>query len=182
MVGLFVLACVGALLLTPWGAASGFFLFTETTGAPGDRIIARTGGEGAFSTGSRQAAYRVYFAPVEAADDIDSAADARLTLIGQVRVDADGNGRLVFRVPDVSPGRYVSLVYCVRCLRQSGARALLPFGPFAHGFVVTGAADRWHRWRLIGFLTGTAFASAALGYVAAVVTAGRRRTVVRPGS
>jgi hypothetical protein len=132
-------AAVAALAPGSAGAAL-FLLFSTTNAAPGDLVTARTGGEGALRlVSSDSTALRVFLAPAEEADTITAPEDARLVLLGRLRVDENGNGQLRFIVPHVLSGDYLTLTHCVRCAPYSAGRELLPTGPFPGHFIVLGS-------------------------------------------
>lgn len=49
--------------------------------------------------------------------------------LGELTVDAAGNGELRFTVPDMPAGDYTTLTHCVPCAPFSAGRELLPTGP-----------------------------------------------------
>ena len=138
LAALLAVAAVAAL----WAGsarASLFLVFSTTEALPGTMVAVRTGGEGALSTLADAPPLRVFLAPADAADEITSVDDGRLVLLGRLRVDAGGNGRLRFVVPDVPAGEYATLTHCVPCAASSAGRELLPTGPFRGPFIVLGS-------------------------------------------
>ena len=113
------------------GAASTALVlrFSQTTAAAGDTVVARTAGRpfGAL----RRPRPRVFLISAEAAASVRSARDGRLRLLGALRVDRSGAGKIAFQVPYVPPGEYTTLVWCRTC-----GRRLVPTGPFPGPFRV----------------------------------------------
>jgi hypothetical protein len=68
-------------------------------------------------------------APNAQASQIRSTRDPRLSLLGRLRVDRNGNGRLRFGTPNRPPGDYTTFVHCPECARYSNGRTLFPSGP-----------------------------------------------------
>jgi hypothetical protein len=72
-----------------------------------------------------------------------------LTRVGQLVVDAEGNGSLGFRVPDIRPGLYQLFVLCRTCAPFSAGRSLISVAEFR----VTDPSGRYRRvtvtWILI---------------------------------
>jgi|ERR671924_265787 hypothetical protein len=118
------------------GAASAALslTFDRAAAAPGETVVARTAGKGAFARALRatvrRSPPRVFLVDPAEAEQVRSPADARLVELGRLRIDRRGNGRLEFVVPDVSRGEYTTLIYCRPCARYSDGRALLPAGQF----------------------------------------------------
>jgi len=63
-------------------------------------------------------------------DSVVSRDDARLARVGQLVVDASGNGTITFVVPSLPPGPYALMVYCSSCAQYSAGRAMLPVANF----------------------------------------------------
>jgi len=122
-----------ALVLPGSSSASGFFVFSRTIAEPGERVVAETGGKGAFGAGLRGRTMPVFLVPADAVEHVRTG-DDRLTPLGLMRVDPEGDGSLTFRVPNLPPGEYVTIVHCRACASSSGGRVLLPFGPFDEPF------------------------------------------------
>lgn len=142
-----------------WAAL--FLTFSTTRATPGAVVSVRTGGNGALpSIPEGSPPLRVFLTPADEADTITSPRDSRLRLLGRLRVDEEGNGRLRFIVPDVAPGEYTTLTHCVPCAPFSAGRALLPPGPFRGSFVVIGDGD------------GFPFRPVVLGAVGALLVVG----------
>jgi hypothetical protein len=56
--------------------------------------------------------------------------DPHLVQIGELVVDASGNGRISFHVPVVKPGNYVLMVFCPSCAATSAGRSMLAVAEF----------------------------------------------------
>jgi len=68
----------------------------------------------------------LFFAPKRIADAVRSPSDPRSTPIGELRADDADVGRIVFTVPDLTPGRYMTVAYCESCARPG----TFTIGPF----------------------------------------------------
>jgi hypothetical protein len=116
----------------------------------------------------------VFLAPAEATDEIRSSRDPRLVRIGALRIDAAGNGRFRFTVPDLPPGRYSTFLLCRECARFSAGRTFLPGDVRPGAFRVLGAPGAGGggggSWRTPLAVTAVAVAAAA-----ALLAAGRLR-------
>jgi len=88
----------------------------------------RTAGTGALA-GARRQPVRVFLAPNAEAAQIRSTRDRRLAMLGRLRVDRNGNGRLRFVTPNVRPGDYSTLMHCPECARHSNGQTLFQTGP-----------------------------------------------------
>lgn len=60
-----------------------------------------------------------YFVDQTAADSVIGTDDTRLVVVGQLVVDALGNGTITFVVPSLPPGPYSLMVYCPSCAQYS---------------------------------------------------------------
>lgn len=125
-----VLATVVVLSLLAVGPASAalFVVLEPTSGPPGTQVTGRTGGEGAFST--QVDPLPTYLVAKGAADSATSPDDPGLIAIGELVVDAAGNGRISFSVPQVEPGDYVVIVFCPSCAPFSAGRTMAPVADF----------------------------------------------------
>lgn len=124
-----------ALALAAGGAnAALWLLFSRTTAEPGDTVVVRTGGRGALLVAKRRGdlrrwPLRVFAVSKADAESVRSPRDARLSPLGRLSVDRNGDGRLRFVVPNLPAGDYTTLVHCVSCARYSNGRTLVPGGP-----------------------------------------------------
>jgi hypothetical protein len=120
--------CAGTASAALW------LVFGRPTAAPGDVVVARTAGKGAFARPIRAAVRRlsprVFLVERSEAETVRSLTDPRLVELGGLRVDRRGNGRMHIVVPNVPPGEYATLIYCRPCGRYSRGRTLLPAGRF----------------------------------------------------
>jgi hypothetical protein len=71
-----------------------------------------------------------YLIDRRSADTVTSPDDPDLVRIGELVVDADGNGRLSFIVPEVDAGDYVVMAFCPACAPTSAGRSMLPIADF----------------------------------------------------
>ena len=97
--------------------------FDPPKGPPGTTVRAHTLGPSMklIPSGS----LNLFFAPNRIADAVESPGDARLTPIGELRADDADVGRIVFKVPDLPPGTYMTVAYCESC-----AGTVFTIGPF----------------------------------------------------
>ncbi|MGH2728861.1 MAG: hypothetical protein ACRDKS_17955 [Actinomycetota bacterium] len=117
---LFASAAFGALFLT----------FEPARGSPGTLVSAKTLGQGALTSAPNLKLPVFLLHASIAPDAIGTPADPRLISIGDLNVDAEGNGSLQFRVPAVQSGEYTSMIFCEECAPSSGGRSMLTAGPF----------------------------------------------------
>jgi hypothetical protein len=105
------------LLIVPVVSASLFLVLTESSGPAGNVVQGRTAGNGAFT--GQVAPLDTYFVKQAVADNVASANDSRLVTVGQLVVDAQGNGTITFVVPNLFPGAYSLMVNCPSCAQFS---------------------------------------------------------------
>jgi hypothetical protein len=114
-----------------------FLQLSASEAAPGDTVIATTFGTGAIAVPlpPDSPPIRVFLVPAgevspTTADlGIVSPDDDRLVELGDLEVDAEGNGVLRFTVPAVPGGEYTTVTHCVPCAPYSAGRELLATGP-----------------------------------------------------
>lgn len=121
-------AALVSLLATVPVAAALYLILDPLSGPPGTEVTGRTGGEGAVAT--QVDPLPAYLVPAAAADAVTTPDDPRLVRIGELVVDASGNGRISFRVPHVEPGDYVVMVFCPGCAPFSAGRTMAPMADF----------------------------------------------------
>jgi hypothetical protein len=122
------LAALLALLSAGPTAAALFLLLDPDSGPPGTEVTGQTGGEGAFAT--LVDPLPAYLVAAAAADSVTNPDDPNLVEIGELVVDASGNGEILFRVPQIEPGDYVVMVFCPSCAPFSAGRAMAPVADF----------------------------------------------------
>lgn len=108
--------------------ASLFVVLDRSSGPPGTRISGQTAGLGAFL--GPLDPLRTFLIRAAEAEDITEPMDPRLVEVGRLIVDASGNGRLTFVVPDVAPGAYVVMAHCPSCAPTSAGRTMAPLADF----------------------------------------------------
>ena len=156
-----VVSAALAALLAPAASASLWLTFSTTRAPPGTVVTARTFGRGSLAAVPPDTRLRVFL--VRAGEqDVTSPADRRLVPLGELTVDARGNGRLRFEVPDVAPGDYTTYTHCPPCAASSAGRELLPTGP-ERPFVVAAAASGAGSFRVWPVVLGVAGAAALAG-------------------
>ncbi len=116
------------LVLVTAASAALFLTLSKTSGPPGTSVKGHTGGTGAFP--GPMAPLPTYFVSQAIADSVTSPNDPRLVLVGQLQVDAHGDGIITFVVPSVPPGPFALMVSCPSCGPVSAGRVMLPVGEF----------------------------------------------------
>lgn len=104
-------------LLASVANAALFLVLTETTGPAGTVVRGDTAGNHAFA--QQVSPLPTYFVDQTAADSVIGTDDTRLVMVGQLVVDALGNGTITFVVPSLPPGPYSLMVYCPSCAQYS---------------------------------------------------------------
>jgi hypothetical protein len=92
-------------------------------GPPGTTVKARTVGASMSLIPSGH--LPVFLAPAAVADSIRSPGDPRLVSIGELVADNANVGHLVFVVPELRPGAYMTVAYCKPC-----GGTIFTIGPF----------------------------------------------------
>lgn len=110
-------ALVVSLLFASTASASLWLILSQTSGPSGTVVTGHTGGNGAFL--GPVDPLPTFFVSQAIADSVTSPDDPRLVLVGQMRVDANGDGRITFTVPSLPPGSYVLTAYCFPCAKYS---------------------------------------------------------------
>jgi hypothetical protein len=122
------LAGLGLCLAASTAIAALVLVLDRDSGAPGIRVTGQTGGNGVFAT--QVDPLSTYLVSQTAADQVTSPNDPHLIKIGRLVIDAAGNGRITFVVPQVDPGSYVVMVQCPSCAQFSAIRTMLPVADF----------------------------------------------------
>ncbi len=126
--GALTAAALVSHLATVPAAASLYLILDPLSGPPATEVTGRTGGEGAFST--QVDPLQAYLVAAATADAVTSPDDPHLVRIGELVVDAAGNGRISFRVPHIEPGDYVVVAFCPSCSPSSAGRTMVPLADF----------------------------------------------------
>jgi hypothetical protein len=116
------------LLLTTVASASLFLVLTEASGPAGTVVRGHTGGNQAFA--QHVSPLPTFFVDRGSVNSVTSPDDARLVRVGELVVDARGNGTITFAVPSLTPGPYALAVYCLTCAQYSAGRVMLPVADF----------------------------------------------------
>jgi hypothetical protein len=106
-----------SLLLTSVASASLFLVLTESRGPAGTVVRGHTGGNHAFA--QQVPPLPTSFVDQATAESVVSPDDVRLIRVGELVVDAAGNGTITFVVPSLPPGPYALMVYCPSCAQYS---------------------------------------------------------------
>lgn len=123
-----LVATLLSLLAAATVSAALFLILAPESGPPGTEVTGRTGGEGALP--SAVGPLPTYLVGEADLDGITSPGDPALVDIGQLLVDAEGNGSIRFVVPELDPGSYVVVVYCPACAAFSGGSVMAPVATF----------------------------------------------------
>jgi hypothetical protein len=126
--GALVTAALLALAAAVPAVAALFVNLDPTSGPPGTEVTGRTGGEGAIA--AQVDPLPAFLVVAATADSVTSPDDPNLIEIGELVVDAAGNGRISFRVPQIEPGDYVVMVFCPDCAPFSAGRTMAPVADF----------------------------------------------------
>jgi hypothetical protein len=78
----------------------------------------------------RVSSLSTFFVDRAAAESVTTPDDSRLKLVGQLVVDASGNGTITFVIPSLPPGPYAVTLYCPSCSQYSAGRVMLPVADF----------------------------------------------------
>lgn len=100
--------------LVPWSAVAAIWIRFEPRSAPPGATVRGTtlGGAMALIPSGRLSLFLV---PSAVADTVESPEDPRLVPIGDLVADAREVGRVTFTVPNLSPGKYMTVAYCAEC-------------------------------------------------------------------
>jgi hypothetical protein len=153
-----VFAGTFAGVLASSASAALWLTFGQTRGAPGTVVTVKTQGSGALANIAPDSPpLRVFFVRTEHLG-VTSPNDEHLIPLGELTVDAEGNGELRFTVPNVPSGDYVTLTHCIPCRPFSAGRELIPTGPDKPvGNAIAVEAPRGHRLKRRGYASpGTA--------------------------
>lgn len=97
--------------------ASLWIEFEPPEAVPDTGVLATTVGQdsvtGALAGLSPTNRVVLYLGPEGA--EVGSPQDPALSRIGQLEIDGDGHGELVFTVPDLDPGNYTAYLHCEDC-------------------------------------------------------------------
>lgn len=126
--GATALAGLGLCLAAGASVAALVLLLDRDSGPPGTRVTGQTGGGGALAT--HVDPLSTYLVSQAVADQVMSPNDPHLIKIGRLVIDAAGNGRIAFVVPQVDPGSYVVMIHCPSCALTSAGRTMLPVADF----------------------------------------------------
>jgi hypothetical protein len=121
--GSLVAAALVSLLGTSTAAAALFLVLEPSSGRPGTEVTGQTGGNGAFVESVEP--LPTYLVARSTAGAVTEPDDSRLVEIGKLIVDAAGDGRITFDVPEVDPGKYSVMVFCPSCAPYSAGRTML---------------------------------------------------------
>lgn len=110
-----VLLASAALLLansdSVWAAI--WIRFEPRSAPPGALVRGKTAGPSMEFIPSGRLS--LFLAPASEADSVKSPDDPRLVPIGDLVADAADVGRITFKVPNIPPGRYMTVAYCEEC-------------------------------------------------------------------
>jgi hypothetical protein len=162
------------------GASASFFLeLSPSSGSPGTAVEGRTIGSGSVTAAANQPLPLFLVSP-SAAGQVSAPADPRLIPLGELAVDADGNGATTFAIPDVAPGTYAVLVHCEACAPSSAGRELLVVGDLLVAIAMPSTDTQPPTSGAL--IVGPAFGAAMLTVVLLVSVVTVRQTVRRSAS
>jgi len=119
-----VLSAVAVWLSAAPVSASFWIVLDRTSGPSGTVVHGRTLGSGSVTLATSRS-LPLFLVDQSLASQIDQPTDERLIRLGELVVDADGDGTTTFTVPDVSPGHYDVLVHCEPCAPSSAGATML---------------------------------------------------------
>jgi len=111
-------------LLATTASASLFLILTQNTGTAGMVVRGHTGGNGAFA--KQVSPLPTFFVDEAVADTVFTPDDVRLVRVGQLVVDANGNGVITFVVPSLPRVRATGLSVGYCALIRRGLRVPHP--------------------------------------------------------
>jgi len=121
---LVVLSAV-AVWLSPALVSAAFWIVLDRTSGPiGTVVHGRTPGSGSVTLAPSRS-LPMFLIQHDLASQIDDPTDERLIRLGELVVDADGDGTTTFTIPDVAPGDYDVLVHCEPCAPSSAGATML---------------------------------------------------------
>ena len=115
-----------AVWLAPATVSAAFWIVLDRTSGPSGAVVhGRTLGSGSVTLAASRS-LPMFLVHGALASQITDPADDRLIRLGDLVVDADGDGTTTFTIPAVAPGNYAVLVHCEPCAPSSaGAEMLL---------------------------------------------------------
>jgi hypothetical protein len=123
-----IAVALGALAVPTKAEAALFFLYDQPSAAPNDRVTVQARGTPkTFVQRQRakpfQRPVRLYLVRKEAAAQVRSRFDPRLSFVGSFVFGRNGQGSLKFTVPPLDRGTYTIAYWCPGCAPYSGGRA-----------------------------------------------------------
>ena len=114
-----------AVWLAPATVSAAFWIVLDRTSGPSGAVVhGRTLGSGSVTLAPSQS-LPIFLVREELASQIDDPADEGLVRLGELVVDADGDGTTTFTIPKVAPGHYDILVHCEPCAPSSAGATML---------------------------------------------------------
>src|SRR5687768_1143826 len=114
-----------AVWLSPTPALAAFWIVLDRTSGPTGAVVhGRTLGSGSVTLAPSRS-LPMYLVKQDLTAQIDDPDDERLIRLGELVVDANGDGTTTFAIPDVAPGRYDVLVHCEPCAPSSAGATML---------------------------------------------------------
>ena len=113
------------VLLSPAAVSAAFWIVLDRTSGPSGAIVhGRTLGSGSVTVAPSRS-LPMFLVKQDLASQIDDPADERLIRLGELVVDANGDGTTTFAIPNVVPGEYNVLVHCEPCAPSSAGHTML---------------------------------------------------------
>jgi len=120
-----VVLAVVLVFLSPAAVSAAFWIVLDRTSGPSGAIVhGRTLGSGSVTVAPSRS-LPMFLVEQDLASQIDDPADERLIRLGELVVDADGDGTTTFTIPNVVPGEYDVLVHCEPCVPSSAGATML---------------------------------------------------------
>ena len=114
-----------AVWLSPTPVSAAFWIVLDPTSGPSGTVVhGRTLGSGSVTLATSRS-LPLFMVDQGLASVIDQPSDERLIRLGELVVDAEGDGTTTFTIPDVAPGQYDVLVHCEPCAPSSAGATIL---------------------------------------------------------
>lgn len=149
-----------AVWISPTPVSAAFWIVLDRTSGPSGTVVhGRTLGSGSVTLAPSRS-LPLFLAAQHVASQIDDPTDEDLVRLGELVVDADGDGTTTFTIPDVAPGDYDVLVHCEPCA-PSSAGATMHYGADLEVSLTPPATDTERvptsgAWLLVAVVVGLA--------------------------
>ncbi len=114
-----------AVFLSPTPVSAAFWIVLDRTSGPSGTVVhGRTLGSGSVTLAPSRS-LPLFLVEDGLASQIDDPTDGRLIRLGDLVVDANGDGTTTFTIPAVAAGQYDVLVHCEPCAPSSAGATML---------------------------------------------------------